>query len=181
MKTLITLLLCAAASTVHANLIDLTPGGFKPEPGKPYPTPVRQEIIWQGLQMIAHFGHVDPTGYIADALPAGYIFSDLGPDAQSAQISWDFSSLPAPWWMSRVFVQGYDVQTGAPWWHLYASRSVSGAGEGVGLPDGVRIAFIAFEGKTPYSRVPDTSSTLGLFLAGLVSLLGLTQRKVKTT
>ena len=80
MKTKLTILLCALAGTVHATLIDLTPGGF--DFHQPLPTVVSNFFGQYGLNMqnIAGFN-------IVNGQPAWSPFTIFGSDRFSLAIN----------------------------------------------------------------------------------------------
>jgi hypothetical protein len=94
---------------------------------------------------------------------------DLDP-TQVAQVSWDFSNLPG-YSMSWLLLFGRD-ENGVPWQHLYSvphKFRFTDTTEVV-LHEGTDIWSIAFYGRTPTLPVPETGSTLMLFILGLAIL-----------
>jgi len=182
MKTKITLLLIATATVAHANLIDLTPGGFNINNG--FPPEFNRFVGLEATRQITFFdsaahGFFAPPPVYLDgwvskfgALNGGtYFFTDLfGHDTSTANVSWDFSSLPG-WSMRMILVEGGDGPNA--WDNLYAVGPrflITNPGDMVALHDGAIISSIAFYGRTPTSPVPDTGSTLMLLGIALLIL-----------
>jgi hypothetical protein len=172
-KYILTLLI-ATASVAHANLIDLTPGGFNVDNAPP----AFYEFLHQWNQHhFEFFDNATPDGWTSlyGILNGGTYFNTdlIGHPGQSANVSWDFSTLPG-WSMSRILVDGRAAD-GTAWENIYAvphSFREFDALETVWLHDGVDISSISFFGRWPGSPVPDSGSTLLLSALGLAALVG---------
>jgi hypothetical protein len=175
MKTKLTILLCALAGTVHANLIDLTPGGF--DFTQPYPKEFLNFVHREVDNRITFFDAAHPNGWdsLYGALNGGtYFFTNLiGNPGPTANVSWDFTTLPG-WSMSVLLIEG------EMWGHLYGVGGrfdTVDLGDLVTLHDGLNITSLAFYGRNPDSAsVPDSGSTLALMGIALVGFFFL-QRK----
>ena len=172
MKTKITLLLIATATVAHANLIDLTPGGYSPNDG--LPPEFLRAVNLEYRHQITFFDSVTPSGWVSQFghLNGGTnFFTDLiGNGGPTANVSWDFNSLPG-YGMRILLVERSDGQT--DWANLYAVGTrflITDPGDMITLHDGVNISSIAFYGRTPTSPVPDTGSTLMLLGIALLAL-----------
>ena len=173
MKTKLAALLIATASVAHANLIDLTPGGFNVDNAPPE--------FYQFLQQWNqhHFDFFDsatPNGWASQygILNGGtYFFTDLiGHPGQSTNVSWNFSTLPG-WSMSRLLLEGR-AQDGTAWDNIYAvpnNYREFDSLETALIHDGVDIFQISFFGRWPGSPVPDSGSTALLSALGLAALV----------
>jgi hypothetical protein len=175
MKTTIAAILIATASVAHANLIDLTPGGFNADNAPPA---FYQFIAQWSSHQIDFFDEATPDGWVSlyGILNGGTYFNTdlIGNPGQSAGVSWDFSSLPG-WSMSRMLIFGRAAD-GTPWDNLYAvphSFLKIDALETVWLHEGVDISSISFFGRWPGSPAPDGGSTLLLAALGLALLAAL--------
>jgi hypothetical protein len=170
-KYILTLLI-ATASIAHANLIDLTPGGFDVNNAPP----AFFEFISEEVQhQFDFFDSATPNGWVSlyGILNGGTYFNTdlIGNPGQSTSVSWDFSTLPG-WSMSRLLLEGR-AQDGTAWDNLYAvpnSFRNFDALETVLIHDGVDISSISFFGRWPGSPVPDNGSTLLLSALGLAGL-----------
>ena len=173
MKTKLTILLCALAGTVHATLIDLTPGGF--DFHQPLPTVVSNFFGQYGLNMqnIAGFN-------IVNGQPAWSPFTVFGSDHFSlstnalgtgADVDWDLSG--TGFHLRFVLAESSDLIS-----HLYAvpgKEQITGDG------------FITIDGNIPLiggvfagsNETPDTGSTLALMGVALVTLFFLHRRMRK--
>jgi hypothetical protein len=175
MKTKIAAILIATASVSHANLIDLTPGGFNVDNAPP----AFYQFIDQWTQhQFEFFDEATPDGWVSlyGILNGGTYFNTdlIGHTGQSASVSWDFSTLPG-WSMSRMLIFGRAAD-GTAWDNIYAvpySFREFDALETVWLHDGVDISSIAFFGRWPGSPVMDSGSTLCLSALGLTLLAAL--------
>lgn len=171
-KLAVIIALCVTASA-HANLIDLTPGGF--DLTEPLPTVVANFFrnYGHGMQNIA-------GALIVNRQPEWSpftIFGDdqfnlsLNPDGTGADIDWDLSG--TGFHLRFVFVESSDLLA-----HLYAVR-----GRELITGDG----FIEIDGMTPIlaatfaggNRIPEGGSTLALMGLGMVALFFL-KRKAPT-
>ena len=170
MKTKLTILLCALAGTVHANLIDLTPGGF--DLTQSYPPEFFDFINREFYHRITFFDAAHPTGWdsMFGALNGGTYFNTslIGNPEPTANVSWDFTTLPG-WSMSLLLIEG------GLWAHLYGVGGrfdTVDLGDLVTLHDDVDISSLAFYGRNPDSApVPDSGSTFALMGIGLLQLL----------
>jgi hypothetical protein len=123
---------------------------------------------------ITFFDSANPQGWVSQFghLNGGTNFftSLIGDGGPTANVSWDFSSLPG-YSMRILLVEGSDGPT--DWANLYAVGTrflITNPGDMVTLHDGVNINSIAFYGRTPTSPVPDTGSTLMLLGIALLAL-----------
>jgi hypothetical protein len=173
MKTKLATLLIATASVAHANLIDLTPGGFQPFYNPP---PAFYQFFHEWN--VHHFDYFDSAttdGWGHNGILNGgtYFLTDLiGHPEQSTNVSWDFSTLPG-WSMSRILLEGRAAD-GTSWDNIYAvphNLREFDALETVLIADGVDIYQISFFGRWPGSPVPDSGSTLLLSALGLAALV----------
>jgi hypothetical protein len=172
--------------TAHANLIDLTPGGFNAVNGLP---PAFERLQTQLFFDEAAFGTFNlPTGpkffdgWVSQfgVLNGGqYFFTNLfsvSPTA-NASISWNFSGAPNGDWLSTidVFTQtptGIVNENiyGVPW-----DQRFDGTGT-VTIDGSSTINGISFYGLNP-ATVPDGGMTLSLFTLSLLALGCIKQRK----
>jgi hypothetical protein len=196
MKTTLIALLCLVASSLQANLIDLTPGGWDWNTQSGFPPGFLERVKAEAGNFISFFDEArtipwtDEQGQMHDpdwvsrygVLNGGTYFSTnlftLDPTA-NAGVSWDFSALPG-YGLGWLELSGR-AANGDTWEHLYrvggASRT-QGSGT-VTINGQVTIDSIAFYGRTPTSRVTETSATLLLFACGLAGLL--TFHKITTS
>src|SRR5438874_2348022 len=188
MRTTLIALLCLVASSLQANLIDLTPGGWDWNAQGKIPPALEALSKAEASNLISFFdegrvipytdgnGMHDIHGWVSQfgVLNGGTYFNtdlfSLDPTA-NAGISWNFSALPG-YSLGWVDVFGRD-QNGNAWDHFYRVGPPSrfeGSGT-VTLNGEVTIDGIAFYGKTPTSNVPERCTTLLLLLYGLGGLL----------
>lgn len=158
------------------HLIDLTPGGF--QGSDPFPevfnqwlqnTPRKYQFL-DSMSAVPYtlFGVTYPAGWVSQfgALDGGtYFFCHIdqtGPVPQTI-ISWDFTG--TDFFLRNVLVTGDATNLyGVSWLERIK-------GEGTIVADGVGNIFdVAFYGNIPGQSVPDSGTTLSLFVVGLVGL-----------
>ncbi len=187
MKTkhyIITLLAILLSPLAHANLIDLTPGGFNPVNGLP---PAFTRVQTQLFFDEAAFGTFNlPTGttfidgWVSQfgVLNGGQFFFtnlfDVSPTA-SALTWWNFNGAPNGDWLSTILVEGktadgttLDNIYGVPW----GDRFVSPGNQTVIVDGSAQIFGISFYGLNP-ATVPESGSSLSLLISACFTLLGL--------
>jgi len=175
MKTIRTIIVSSALliSAAHANLIDLTPGGFDPGQGLPPAFHRLQTHVFFDTAAHGVFGP-PPTyydGWISQygALNGGtYFFTnlfDLG-DTPTASIWWNFNGAPNGYWLSTIDVFGRRAD-GTPWENIYGvprgDRFISPSDQLVIVDGFTTIMGISFYGLNP-ETVPDKVNTGALLL-----------------
>src|SRR6266487_866207 len=127
MKTIRTILISSAllVSAAHANLIDLTLGGFNIDQGLPPSFHRLQTQIFFDEAAHGVFGP-PPTYYNGWVSQYGalngetYFFTNLFTlgDTPSASIWWNFNGAPNGYWLSTIDVFGRRAD-GTPWENIY--------------------------------------------------------------
>jgi hypothetical protein len=153
-------------STLHAALIDLTPGGFSS--GDPLPEPFFR------LARQVFLDEATPGGWVSlyGRIPGGsYFFTDLiNNPGSSAHIWWDFTGQPEGFWLTMIDVFGREAD-GTSWEHIYGvsgrDRFVDLQHELVTLNGTATIFSISFYGQ---NRLPDGGGAVVLFGSGLTAL-----------
>ena len=173
MKTKITAILIATASLAHANLIDLTPGGFSFSNEPPAYVEFVQLVLRQGTILIAGANisgnQVDWSPYTLFG-PANF---GISPNGASANTTWNLTDTEG-YFMQYILVDGIGTPDQITE-HLYG---VTGGtfkfdGEALVIIDGqLAISSISFFGS---NLVPDGGWTLALFAIAL-SILLMTRR-----
>jgi hypothetical protein len=169
-------------SAAHANLIDLTPGGFDPSQGLP---PAFHRLQTQIFFDEAAHGWFDLpggrqylNGWVSQygALNGGtYFFTDLFTlgDTPNASIWWNFNGAPNGYWLSTIDVFGRRAD-GTAWENIYgvpwSDRFVSLENQLVGLDGYTTIMGISFYGLNP-ATVPDQANTGALLLLAVIAVL----------
>jgi hypothetical protein len=168
-------------STAHANLIDLTPGGFSENS----PPPAFNQFLlgqtrgnllfFDSISAIPYelYGQTYPPGWVSKfgILNGGvYFFSNLdktGPVTNST-ISWNFTG--TDFWLRELYVWGR-VNDSATLTNLYrVPWSDRFQSDGTVTLNGItNIEQIAFYGTDP-SHVPDGGMSLSLFILSLLAL-----------
>lgn len=169
MKIKLHLLALFIATTVRANLIDLTPGGTVIDYGPP---PYIQEHGFYD-QAVLNFPGV-PNGWVSQfgILNGGqYFFTDLftQPPSPTANVSWDFGN--SGYWMKYIDVVGRD-QAGnslanlyrVPWGYRLTDQDI------VTVNGQMDIISIAFYGRNPALPIPDSGGTFSFLLSALLCL-----------
>ena len=182
MKTIRTIIVSSALliSAAHANLIDLTPGGFDPGQGLPPAFHRLQTHVFFDTAAHGVFGP-PPTyynGWISQygALNGGtYFFTnlfDLG-DTPSASIWWNFNGAPNGYWLSTIDVFGRRAD-GTPWENIYGvprgDRFISPSDQLVIVDGFTTIMGISFHGLNP-ETVPDKVNTGALLLLAVSAVV----------
>jgi hypothetical protein len=172
---LITMVLALVPSIAFGSLIDLTPGGFNVN--DPFPEAFTKFIVTvnAGPRTIMFFDSFYtsptngfPTGWVSQygALHGGDFISfiDFTGPSPVTTFSWDFGD--SGFYLTNILAEG------DAWAHLYGvGAGIRFIGEGTITLNGiVDINSIAFYGKNINQGVPDSGTTLGLFMIGLVSL-----------
>ncbi len=184
MKTIRIIVVTGAllVSVAHANLIDLTPGGFNPANGLP---PAFHRLQTQILFDTAALGYFQTpggtqyyNGWVSQygALNSGtYFFTnlfDLG-DTASAAIWWNFNGAPNGYWSSTIDVFGRTAN-GTPWENIYGvprgERFLSPSDQIVTLDGITTIMAISFYGLNP-ATVPEKANTGALLLLAVSVIL----------
>ena len=162
--------LLALSQTAHAHLIQLTPGGIRntdPRGNNAY-----QELAHQTFFDDANTFYHGWTSLYGHLNGGTYFTTDfVGQDVTSATVSWDMTGEPHGYWMTLLYVAG--LEDGVWWVNFYRvtpDQYFQSGNQIVRAHEGVTISDIAFYGTDHV--VPDTGATLGLFLAGLLGLLG---------
>ena len=182
MKTIRTILISSAllVSAAHANLIDLTPGGFDPGQGLPPSFHRLQTQIFFDEAAHGVFGP-PPTYYNGWVSQYGalngetYFFTNLFKlgDTPSASIWWHFNGAPNGYWLSTIDVFGRRAD-GTPWENIYGvpwgDCFISPSDQLVIVDGFTTIMGISFYGLNPAS-VPEKVNTGPLLLLGLSAVL----------
>jgi hypothetical protein len=170
----IIMILALVPSIAFGNLIDLTPGGFHESDLPPvfvsFVSRVNRDILFFD-SIYASPTNGFPAGWVSHfgVLNGGvYFFShiDLSGPVPTTTISWDFGD--SGFYLTNVLaeaaVPGNDLA------HLYGLGRDRFLGEGTVILDGiVDMNSIAFYGRN-INMVPDSGTTLGLFMIGLLGL-----------
>src|SRR6266516_3477987 len=182
MKTIRTIIISSALliSAAHANLIDLTPGGFNIDNGLP---PAFHRLQTQIFFDTRAHGVVGPppryyNGWVSQygALNGGtYFFTNLFTlgDTPGASISWNFNGAPNGYWLSTIDVFGRRAD-GTAWESIYgvpwSDRFLSLSDQLVTLDGFTTIMGISFYGLNP-ETVPDKVNTGALLLLAVSAIL----------
>jgi hypothetical protein len=167
-------ILTLVPSIAFGSLIDLTPGGFNVN--DPFPEAFTKFIVTvnAGPRTIMFFDSFYtsptngfPTGWVSQygALHGGdFIHIDLTGPVPVTTFAWDFGD--SGFYLTNVLTEG------DAWAHLYGiGAGTRFTGEGTITLNGIiDINSIAFYGKNINQGVPDTGTTLGLFVIGLLGL-----------
>jgi len=176
-KYILTLLI-ATASITHANLIDLTPGGFQADNAPPafYQFLQHETQGWftffdEARVIAPYHGWVSQYGILNGGTYFNTDLFSLDP-TPTANVSWNFTTLPG-YSMSVLLLFGR-APDGTDWNNLYSVpfgyRFTDS--DFVTLNGIVDIQSIAFYGRWPGSPVPEGDWTFWLFLIGL-AIIGL--------
>jgi len=181
MKTIRTIIVSSALliSAAHANLIDLTPGGFNIDHGLPPAFHRLQTHIFFDEAAHGYFDTPSGTqyydGWVSQygALNGGTYFDTnlfvLG-DIASASISWNFNGAPNGYWLSTVDVFGRRAD-GTPWENIYGGRwgeRFLNLEDQIVTLDGITtIMGISFYGL---NTVPDEANTGTLLLVAVSAI-----------
>ncbi len=182
MKTIRTILISSAllVSAAHANLIDLTLGGFNIDQGLPPSFHRLQTQIFFDEAAHGVFGP-PPTYYNGWVSQYGalngetYFFTTLFTlgDTPSASIWWNFNGAPNGYWLSTIDVFGRRAD-GTPWENIYAvprgDRFLSPGDQIVTLDGIVTIMGISFYGLNP-ATVPEKVNTGAILLLAVSAIL----------
>ncbi len=182
MKTIRTILISSAllVSAAHANLIDLTLGGFNIDQGLPPSFHRLQTQIFFDEAAHGVFGP-PPTYYNGWVSQYGalngetYFFTNLFTlgDTPSASIWWNFNGAPNGYWLSTIDVFGRRAD-GTPWENIYAvprgDRFLSPGDQIVTLDGIVTIMGISFYGLNP-ATVPEKVNTGAILLLAVSAIL----------
>jgi len=182
MKTIRTIIVSSALliSAAHANLIDLTPGGFNIDNGLPQAFHRLQTQIF--FDQAAHGVFGPPpryyNGWVSQygTLNGGtYFFTnlfDLG-DTPSASIWCNFNGAPNGYWLSTIDVFGRRSD-GTAWENIYAvpwgDRFLSPGDQIVTLDGITTIMGISFYGLNP-ATVPEKVNTAAILLLAVSAIL----------
>jgi hypothetical protein len=179
MKTKLAILaLCVSALTAHANLIDLTPGGFNVDNAPPAffqflnEWNIHEFDFFDEARVIAPYhGWVSQYGILNGGTYFNTDLFSLDP-TPTANVSWNFTTLPG-YSMSVLLLFGR-APDGTDWNNLYSVpfgyRFTDS--DFVTLNGIVDIQSISFFGRWPGSPVPENGWTFWLFLSAL-ALIGL--------
>jgi len=160
-----------SATLAHANLIDLTPGGF--DLTKPWPQVVAnffEQYSFERMQNIAG-ANIKINGQLKWSTYT--VFGDdrfditLNPTATGADVDWDLTG-------TGYHLQFVFAESSAYIAHLYAVR---------GMEEFVGDGFVEIDGAIPFvgitftgrNTIPDTGSTLAM-LSIAIGILGLYRR-----
>src|SRR6266403_809139 len=166
MKTKLAALLIATASVAHANLIDLTPGGFSLLNLPPVVVQWEQYIQQHGIFPIAH---ADITGNTVTWVPGllGPPNFNVDPMTQNAGVTWNLTNVSGGQFL-YVFVGNSNPNIELA--HLYqvsADEIINGSGT-VTIDGATTIAALNFFGRID---VPDSGSTALLSALGLAAFV----------
>jgi hypothetical protein len=168
------------SSVAHANLIDLTPGGFTISPTGEGIPPAYTHAISQlhfDTALSPVFGR-GPWLFASDGgLGGQYLFSNLFDVSSTANalISWNLAGQPDGDWLTAVVLFGSEAN-GTGIYNVYGVRSgerFQSGSETVTLDGSATIYGIAFYGLNPSVPTPEGGNTLGLLISACFSLVGL--------
>jgi hypothetical protein len=182
MKTIPLIITLALSTSIHAALINLTPGGWEyGAHNNNAPPPLLQLINQQSHNDIAFFDEARSyqgfTGWVSQfgVLNGGtYFFADLTLNGiePSAAVNWNFDALPQ-YGVRWLDVVGFN--DGDFWESVYLVTGPtmfdSGGDLLLTLNGTIDINSIGFYGVTPTTRVPDGGSTIALMGLGLAALI----------
>ena len=163
-------------SVAHANLIDLTPGGFTIDPDGDNIPPAYLQAVSQlhfDTSLSPVFG-LGPWLFANDGgLGGQYLFSnlfDISPTL-SALISWNLTGQPDGDWLTYVVLFGH-TGDGNGTYNVYGVNGgrFQSDWQSVLIDGNSIIDGIAFYGLNPAFPTPDTGSTLLLSALGLAGL-----------
>lgn len=183
MKTIRILIVTGALliSAAHANLIDLTPGGFNISNGIPPAFHRLQTHTFFDEAAHGYFRTPNDTEYFNSwvsrygALNGGtYFFTDLFDlgDTPSASISWNFDGAPNGYWLSTIDIYGRRAD-GTAWENIYRvpyGERFTGVADLVTLDGLTTIMGISFYGLNP-ATVPEKVNTGALLLLAVSAIL----------
>jgi hypothetical protein len=170
--TLLSLLI--AATTAHAHLIDLTPGGYNNnDPIERYKNADNEWFHHTFFDDVSRF-YGTWTSLYGHLNGGTYFFTDfVGQDTTTAHVWWDMTGEPHGYWMSMLYIVG--IEDGEYWGNVYRVTKDewfnSGGNLLVRAHEGALITDVAFAGTNHV--IPDTGATLGLFFTGLFFVAGL--------
>lgn len=173
--------LVAFTCSAKATLIDLTPKGFSTSNAPPAFYQFLYD--WNVTRVITFFDSAMSDGFVSQygSLNGGiYFTTSMHGTPSSVTASWNFSAL-AGWSMCRILLEG-QAADGSAWDNLYsvpANLAELDQLETLLIGEGIDIYQISFYGRTPWSPVPDSGSTLLMLGASLACLMAL-RRKTTT-
>jgi hypothetical protein len=184
MKTLLTIITLALSTSVHAALINLTPGGWEyAAHTNNAPPPLLQLLHQEAHNDIAFYDEARSyqgfQGWVSQfgVLNGGtYFFADLTLNGIEpfAAVNWNFDALPQ---YGVRFLDVVGFNNGDFWESIYLvtgnTMFDSGGDLLLSLNGTIDINSISFYGTTPTTTVPDSGSTIALMGLGLVALIGL--------
>jgi hypothetical protein len=166
--------LISVATTAHAHLIDLTPGGFQVENGIPpaFNEMQRQTFFDEAAHGVFNDGQLlDGWVSLYGSLNGGtYFFTDLfGRDTPTASVSWNIAGAPYGLWMSIIMTTS--VASGEVWYNIYrVSQDQLFEGSGIVTVNGRdNISSIAYFGTNHI--VADNGTSILLFALGLLAIV----------
>jgi len=177
LKLILISILLSCASSVHATLIDLTPGGFSLANGAPPPPPAYFKLLrdWNlGVtNLIAGANIIDNTVIWSPFTLFGQDNFAIDPHGPIANVSWNMANT-GDYFMQYVWLTGTDGRE-----HIYRVGGLSRfVGDGTVIIDGFdTITSIVFMGHI--TTVPDGGTTLLLFALAL-AILFIAARRLET-
>jgi len=155
-------------SSVHADLIDLTPGGFSLLNVPPVVIQWEQTIQQQGIFVIAHADISGNTATWVPFLPLGGSNFTVDPMVENANLTWNLTNPHGSSFLYLIVGNSNLNIERANLYQVSSDEIINGSGT-VTIDGVTTITALNFFGRTP--PVPDEANTGALLLLAVIAVL----------